>query len=37
MFENQSRLASVMNDHEWQLELQRKLEVLRLTGRVLKT
>lgn len=36
MFENQTRLAHVTNDYEWQLELQRKLEVLRLTGRVPK-
>ncbi|MFF2910034.1 hypothetical protein [Paenibacillus sp. NPDC057934] len=36
MIENQSRLAGATNDHEWQLELQRKLEVLRLTGRVPK-
>ncbi|MFE4712625.1 MULTISPECIES: hypothetical protein [unclassified Paenibacillus] len=37
MIENdQSRLASATKDHEWQLDLQRKLEVLRLTGRVPK-
>ncbi|MEK4195955.1 hypothetical protein NYE59_22960 [Paenibacillus sp. FSL L8-0323] len=36
MIDNQSRLASVTHDHEWQLALQGKLEVLRLTGRVPK-
>ncbi|MEK3862396.1 hypothetical protein MHH60_02825 [Paenibacillus sp. FSL H7-0716] len=36
MIDNQSRLASGTNDNEWQLDLQRKLEVLRLTGRVPK-
>ncbi|WP_052769811.1 hypothetical protein [Paenibacillus sp. IHB B 3415] len=36
MIQNQSMLAGATHDHEWQLELQRKLEVLRLTGRVPK-
>lgn len=34
MIENQSRFASATHDHKWQLELQQKLEVLRLTGEV---
>ncbi|MNC34596.1 hypothetical protein D3C75_830350 [compost metagenome] len=36
MIQNQSVLAGATHDHEWQLELQRKLEILRLTGRAPK-
>ncbi|OKP91823.1 hypothetical protein A3844_01540 [Paenibacillus helianthi] len=36
MIQNLSVLAGSTHDHEWQLDLQRKLEVLRLTGRVPK-